>query len=325
MFWRSISFFALAAVLTSCSTMKKFCPCAAPADPLAAFQQRAAKYHSVVTIPTFETTPDAVKATVDKTIADGNAALDRIGQLKPGEVNFINTIRQLDDIGYLNQTASDRLGLIEQTSTNAAVRDAATDAIKKLSDWSVGTDYREDVYAAVKAYADTQPQLAGEDKKLFDETLRDYRRAGLDLPKDQRDEVEKLRKELTALETDFENNVTKATKPLKFTKAELEGVPEDFLAQQGIKTGDDEYTLKANITFHYIMVEDNAKREDTRQRMHRRAMQSRARGKHSAAAKNPRPARRHRPQARLRQLCRLRDGDAHGEKRRDGDRLFWKT
>ena len=109
--------------------------------------------------------------------------------------------------------------------------------------------------------------LAGEDKKLFDETLRDYRRAGLDLPKDQRDEVEKLRKQLTALETDFENNVTKATKPLKFTKAELEGVPEDFLSQQGIKTGDDEYTLKANITFHYIMVEDNAKLEATRKRM----------------------------------------------------------
>ena len=90
---------------------------------------------------------------------------------------------------------------------------------------------------------------------------------GLDLPKDQRDEVEKLRKELTALETDYENNVTKATNSLKFTKAELEGVPEDFLSQQGIKTGDDEYTLKANITFHYLMVEDNAKREETRKRM----------------------------------------------------------
>ena len=168
-------------------------------------------------------------------------------------------MRALDDLGYEADTAANRLGLIEQTSTNAAVRDAATDAIKKLSEWSVGIDYRDDVYAAVKAYADTQPQLVGEDKKLLDETLRDYRRAGLALPRDQRDEVEKLRKELTGLETDFEDNVTKATKELKFTKAELEGVPEDFLSQQGIKTGPDEYTLKANITFHYIMVEDNAR------------------------------------------------------------------
>ena len=97
-------------------------------------------------------------------------------------------------------------------------------------------------------------------RSLFDETLRDYRRAGLELPKAERDEVEKMRKELTVLETDYQNNITRATKALKFNKAELDGVPEDFLAQQGIKTGDDEYTLKANITFHYLMVEDNAKR-----------------------------------------------------------------
>ena len=266
MFWKCLRLAALLAALTGCGSLSSI-GSRPPADPLAAFQQRAAQYHSVVTLPQFETTPDAVKATADQTIADGNAALDGVGQLRASEVNFQNTIRQLDDIAYLVQRASDRLGLIEQTSTNAAVRDAATEAIKKLSDWSVGTDYREDVYAAVKAYANTQPALEGEDKKLFDETLRDYRRAGLDLPKDQRDAVEKLRKELTALETDFEDNVTKATETLKFTKAELEGVPEDFLAQQGIKTGDDEYSLKANITFHYIMVEDNAKREDTRRRM----------------------------------------------------------
>ena len=266
MFWKCLSFAALLAGLTGCGTLGKFLS-RQPADPLAAFQQRATQYNSVVTIPEFETTPEAVRATADQTIADGNAALDGIGRLRPGAVNFQNTIRKLDDIGYLVQCASDRLGLIEQTSTNAAVRDATTGAIKKLSDWQVGTDYREDVYATVKAFADTQPALEGEDKKLFDETLRDYRRAGLNLPKDQRDVVEKLRKELTAMETDFQDNVTKATQSLKFTRTELEGVPDDFLAQQGIKTGDDQYTVKANITFHYIMIEDNAKREETRRRM----------------------------------------------------------
>ena len=255
----------MAATLTACSSLPK--PKPIPTGSLEKFQKRSEKFNEVVTLPVFETTTNEVAATADRIIADGNAALDRIGQLKASEVNFTNTIRALDDVGYIIESAENRLDLIEQTSTNADVRDAATDAIKKLSDWSVGTDYREDVYAAVKAYADTQPQLEGEDKKLFTETVRDYRRAGLDLPKDQRDEVEKLRKQLTALETDFEINVTKATQPLKFTKAELEGVPEDFLAQQGIKTGDDEYTLMANITFHYLMIEDNAKREDTRRRM----------------------------------------------------------
>src|SRR5260370_29057580 len=135
---------------------------------------------------------------------------------------------------------------MKETSTNAAMRDAATEALKKLEEWSVGLDYRLDVYGAVKGYADTKPRLKGEDAKLFEETMRDYRRAGLDLPKQARDEVERMRKELSGLTTDFESNVTKAQKPLKFTRAELEGVPDSFLEQT--KTGDDEYTVMANIT-----------------------------------------------------------------------------
>jgi len=234
---------------------------------LANFQKAAAKYNSIITVPTFETTTNEVAATVAKTITDGNAALDNIGKLTAAQINFTNTFIALDDVNFLIGRTANRLSLIEQTSTNADVRDAATDAIKKISEWSVGLDYREDVYRALKTYAGTKPNLAGEDKKLLDDTLRGYRRAGLDLPKDQRDAVEKLRKELTALETDFENNVTKAHAELKFSKAELAGVPEDFLSQQGIKTGADEYTLKPNITFHYIMVEDNAKLEATRRRM----------------------------------------------------------
>jgi Zn-dependent oligopeptidase len=62
------------------------------------------------------------------------------------------------------------------------MRAAAERAIKTFQDWSVGTDYREDVYKAVTAFEKTKPKLSGEDKKLLDETLRDYRRAGLALP-----------------------------------------------------------------------------------------------------------------------------------------------
>ena len=253
----------MAIILAACSTVKKDCGCCAP-DPFAEFQSRAAKFNSVVTLPHFETSSNEVAATADAAIAAGNAALDRIGKLGSGEVTFANTIVALDDMNFQVGLATERLGLIEQTSTNAAVRDAATDALKKLSEWGVGVDYREDVYHALKSFAATNPQLAGEDKKLFTETMRDYRRAGLELPKADRDEVEKLRKELTGLETDFDNNVTKAVKTVKFTRAELAGVPEDFLTQ--IKTGDDEYSVKANVTWHYLSLMDNCSVEATRKK-----------------------------------------------------------
>ncbi len=140
---------------------------------------------------------------------NANAALDKIGQLQPAEVNFENTLRALDDVNYTISATENRFAIIKETSTNAALRDAATDQIKTLEEWAVGLDYREDVYRAVKAYADTRPKLEGEDAKLLEDTMRDYRRAGLDLPKAQRDEVEALRKKLSGLTTDFETNVTK--------------------------------------------------------------------------------------------------------------------
>ena len=234
---------------------------------LADFQRAAAKFNSIISLPTFETTSNAVALSVTNTIKTANAALDQIGKLTAAQVNFDNTIHALDDLGYNIGTTANRLSLIKETSTDAAVRDAATDQIKILEEWSVGLDYREDVYRAVKAYYDTHPKLRGEDLKLLNETMRDYKRAGLELPKPQRDEVEKLRKKLSGLTTDFESNVTKAKQAVHFKKAELDGVPEDFLDQKGVKVGDDDYVIMANITFHAVKVMETCKVEATRKKL----------------------------------------------------------
>jgi thimet oligopeptidase len=265
MHWKIFLFILMAMFLTGCNTtMTTTAPSVPPGNKLQEFQARAAKYHSVVSVPTFETATNELMATVTNTIESGNAVLDGIGRLEAGKVTFDNTVRALDDLGFQLALVANRVGLIEQTSTNAALRDTATEATKQLESWMVGLDYREDVYRALKAYADTNPKLQGESAKLLFETMRDYKRAGLELPKAERDEIERLRKELSSLSTDFQNNVTKAKKAVKFTKAELEGAPEDFLQQ--VKTGDDEYTIMANITWHYLAVMDNAKREETRKR-----------------------------------------------------------
>ena len=233
-------------------------------DFLKEFQTRAAKFNSAVALPVFETTTNEIAATVKKTIADGNAALDRIGQLAPAAVDFNNTLRALDDMESESAKSANRLNLIKETSTELALRDAATDGIKELEEWSVGLDYREDVYRAVKAYAETKPALAGEDAKLLEDTMRSYRRAGLALPKAERDEVEHLRKEVARLATDFERNINKAQLSLTFALAELKGCSADFLDQ--IKTNDT-YVVKANVTWHYLAVMDNCKVEATRKQL----------------------------------------------------------
>src|SRR6266568_5986127 len=91
------------------------------------FQKRAGKFNSVISLPQFETATNDVRAAVRQTIASGNAALDKIGALKPEKVTLDNTIRALDDVGYQISLTANRLSLIKETSTNAALRDTATD------------------------------------------------------------------------------------------------------------------------------------------------------------------------------------------------------
>ena len=260
MFAKPIYLLALVAMLTSCSTTDSCCPKKTVAD----FNAAGAKFKNILRLPSFETTPEAITATANLTMTNANAALDCIGKLSVRQVNFANTIRALDDNGVLVGEAMNRLYLIKETSTNAVLREAATEAVKQLQDWGVSLDYREDVYRAVKAYADTKPKLTGEEAKLLDETMRDYRRAGLALPKAPRDEVEALRKELSAVTTDFDSNINKAKKSLAFTKAELVGAPESLLTAPGVKTGDDEYSVQINVTWQYLAVIEHVKNEAVR-------------------------------------------------------------
>ena len=232
------------------------------------FRAAAAKANALLMLPDWEQTPEAIEASMKDAIAKANKALDQIGAQNLGKVTFKSTVVALDDLTYQVGNAANKATIIKETNTNPAMRTAAENAVKAYQDWVVGIDYREDVYKAIKAFADTHPKLSGEDEKLMKETLRDYRRAGLDLPPDQRNEVEQLRKELSKLGTDFDTNIVKATAPVIFTKADLDGLPESFFAAPGVKTGDDAYTVMANVTWHFITVEENAKSETTRKQLY---------------------------------------------------------
>src|SRR5437764_14896326 len=136
------------------------------------FRAAAAKTNAVLTVPDWEQTPEAVDAALKNAIATANKALDQIGAQDPGKVTFKSTIVALDDLAYQAGNAANKAVIIKESNTNEKMRTAAENAVKEFQDWAVGVDYREDVYKALKAFADTKPKLFGEDKKLFDETMR---------------------------------------------------------------------------------------------------------------------------------------------------------
>src|SRR5437762_10945239 len=146
------------------------------------FRAAAAKANAVLTIPDWEQTPEAVDAMTKNAIATANKALDQIGAQDLSKVTFKSTIVALDDLTYQAGNAANKAVIIKESNTNEKMRSAAENAVKEFQDWAVGIDYREDVYKALKAFADTKPKLSGEDKKLFYDMMLDYRHSVLVLP-----------------------------------------------------------------------------------------------------------------------------------------------
>ena len=102
-------------------------------------QAQAAKFNAILTIPTFETTTEAVTKSADAALSEADAALDAIGKLPLKQLSFANTIGALDAIGYKVGTVANRLTLIRETSPRrrgAGCRREGRDANREMVDWS---------------------------------------------------------------------------------------------------------------------------------------------------------------------------------------------
>ncbi len=232
----------------------------------AELQKSAAKFGTTLSLIKWENTPEEVEKSTEAAIRAANKALDAIGAIDPKKVTFRNTIRAMDDLKFDVANVQNRIEVLKQAHPDPKVREAAVNGVEKFDEWKVALDYRKDVYRTIKAFAATGPKLQGEDQRLFDEILRDYRRAGLDLPEDQQKEVENLRKELSKTETEFQVNINNASSPVEFTKEELDGVPQSAL--DSYKKVGDKYQVDANVTFQVEGVVDNATSEATRKKLY---------------------------------------------------------
>ena len=232
---------------------------------LAALEERAGRFGTFLTPINWETTPEQIAQDVDTATSEASRKLDALGKLTPGQLTFDTTIRALDDIVFDLATVRHRIDILEQAHPDAKMRAAAIDAVQKLNDFEVGLDYRKDVYHTIQAYADTKPQLKGVEARLLDFTLRDYKRAGLTLDEAKQQRVESLRKQIAFFETRYLVNNNNAGAKLTFSKEDLEGVPDEFLAK--IKTGDNQYTVDANIVPQFLTVASNCTKEETRKKV----------------------------------------------------------
>ncbi len=218
-------------------------------------------------LPTWEKTTDDITRSVDDSIEQANKGLDTIAALKTGKQTFNNTIAALDLTYYPVANTHNRIGVIQETHPEEVMRDAALEASKKIQKWLVDSSFRRDVYESVQAYANTNPDLQGEDALLLKDTIRNYRRDGMHLAEAQRNELKKLKTELNDMATDFSRNISDADNKVIFTTEELAGLNKGFLSNDDIKTEDGKYEINSSVTWQYIEVMENARNQATRDKL----------------------------------------------------------
>jgi len=204
-----------------------------------------------------------VPAAIKDALKRADDRIAKIVAIPNNQRTFDNTVGAIDDLSTQLDTDTSMFIFQQYVSTDAKTRDDARAADEAVTNWSIEVGKREDLYKAVKAYADTKPKLEGEQKRLLDFTLRDYRRAGMDLPADKRARLAEMEVEMNKLGIEFQTNIAEDQTKVPLTLAELKGVPEDVINRQ-TKIGNMVLLGLDGPTYGAVM--DYCENEDTRQK-----------------------------------------------------------
>ena len=184
------------------------------------------------------------------------ASLQQIASLPPTARTFDNTVWAFDRAIFDLSDLSSADAFLKQVSVSSAVRDAGNDCEILLSQFGVDVFSREDLYKALKDYAAKKEPLKGEDARLLEKTLLDFRRSGLELPAKTRDEVREIRKRLAELESGFGKNINESDDYALFSQAQLDGVPADAVAK--LERVGDKYKVGVDYPTYFPFM-DNAR------------------------------------------------------------------
>lgn len=191
---------------------------------------------------------DSVRSETDDALAAADALVSR-AVAAADSPTFDSTLQPLELAAAELVRAYGRAGFMGQVHTDAAVRDAGNDAEERINKWRVALVFREDLYRAVRAFADTDEATAleGERARLLAHWLRDLRRAGHELSAEDRAELEQLRTRLVEVEIAFQRNINEFRDGIDVTREQLAGLPDDFIER--LSPGEREGTFRVSLDY----------------------------------------------------------------------------
>jgi thimet oligopeptidase len=183
--------------------------------------------------------PAMLESWVNQRIADAKQDVDKLLAVT-GARTVENTLRPFDDAQSQLTVAATNASLLYALADAAPLRDKGQAMVGKVSSEFTDLGLNPKVYAALAAVP--LPANAPATRHYLERTLLEFRLAGVDKDDATRARIRTLSDKITGLSLVFGRNIADGTLKITATKAELDGLPDDYIKRHA-PAADGSYTL----------------------------------------------------------------------------------
>ncbi|MDF3059205.1 MAG: oligopeptidase [Rariglobus sp.] len=180
-------------------------------------------------------TPKSIAPAIEAALARAQAAIDAIAALPPEALTYDNTFLALENATEELNYAWGKVTHLQSVADSPALRDAHNALLPVVSAFFARIPLNPSLWMRLKTVAATSvaEALTGIHRRFLDETVKDFRQAGADLPDGQRARLEAIQTELAELTQKYGDNVLDATNAWELVvtdETRLRGLPAHAVA-----------------------------------------------------------------------------------------------
>ena len=181
-------------------------------------------------LPAFsKITPEIIQPAIERIIDDNRHEVSRL--LDNEDLNWDSLVKPLSLLEDRLSKAWSPVRHLNSVKSNDALRDAYNACLPILSEYSTEMSHNRRLYQGYRKIASSADyaKLSSAQQKAIDDTLKHFRLGGVDLEGVDKKRYQQLQKDLSELQSSFENNVldsTQSWEKLITNERDLEGLPD---------------------------------------------------------------------------------------------------
>jgi oligopeptidase A len=174
--------------------------------------------------------PEAVVEDIRTAIAGSKANLDRIRAVAPGDATLENSLLAFEEATRRLDAAWGLVSHLKSVRESPPLRESYNAVLPEVTEFSSSIHLDEALWAPIKAFAESPAgaALTGIGRRLLEETVRDFRQSGIDLPPERKARLKEVKARLAEATEKFGENVLDSTNAWEWIvtdPAELDGLP----------------------------------------------------------------------------------------------------